>query len=208
MIKAVIFDYNGILVNDAELHEYAYLKTAQELKIPMTLEKIKSFISLAPEKKIKKYFNATEDMAEKILQIKNKYYYKAAEKVNIVIEGVPEVLNYLSKKYTLALVSNTLGEYFNKSFPKNLASKFKETIFVDEIENPKPAPDALLKMAKKLGILKKECIYVGDSVTDSGTAKAAGIEYILIASGNEKKEDLLKEGELVLDNIRELMEVL
>lgn len=205
MIKAVIFDYNGVLVDDLQLHEEAYFKASKELGLPITMERIKEFISLSPERKIKEYFGVVSpEMEKKILELKSKYYDELFEKTNIVFDGVAEMLDYLSKKYVLAVVSNTVRDYFNKHFPKELAARFTETMFADEIGKPKPAPDLLLKIIDKLGVKKEECVYIGDAVYDAQAAKAAGIKFILIASGNNTKEELLKEGDKVLDSIREL----
>ncbi len=206
MIRAVIFDYNGLLVDDLQLHEEAYFKTAKKFGIPITMEKIKEFISLAPEKKVREYFgeNLSDEEVKKILEVKTKYYEELVGGNNIVFDGVEEIVDYLSKKYILAIVTNTTKAYFDKFFPKELAAKFKERIFADDIDNPKPAPDSLLRMVERLGLAKEDCIYIGDAVFDAQAAKAAGIKFILIATGNDKKDVLLKEGGKVLDNIKEL----
>ena len=43
MFKAVIFDFNGVLVNDLVIHEKAYLKAAKDMGLPLTKETIQKY---------------------------------------------------------------------------------------------------------------------------------------------------------------------
>ncbi|MBI4154454.1 HAD family phosphatase [Candidatus Woesearchaeota archaeon] len=210
MIKAVIFDYNGTLVDDLRFHEMAYFGAAKEMGIKISIETIKKNISLAPQEKIRLIFG--EELAagesRKIFDLVYKHYKKLVGKKNIVFNGVPEVLSYLSKKYVLGLVSNTRKERFEEFFPKNLAAKFRATVFGYETENPKPHPDPLLLASKKLNCEVKDCIYIGDSPLDAQAAKAAKMKLILIASGRDRKQKLMKCCDTVLDDITELKKIL
>ena len=51
MIKAVVFDYNGSLVNDLRLHEEAYMRTAMDLDILLSRNTVRSFLSHTAEQK-------------------------------------------------------------------------------------------------------------------------------------------------------------
>ena len=51
MFKAIIFDFNGVLVNDLRFHEEAYLLAAKETGFPLALETIQRHISTTPGQK-------------------------------------------------------------------------------------------------------------------------------------------------------------
>jgi len=206
MLRAIIFDYNGVLVDDVKIHEESYLSAAKAFEVPLSRETVKQHISYAPEQKRKLYFgDISDDRWEELLRTKERRYFEMAEKADIVFPEVDDVLTLLAKKYTLSLVSNTPRNYFNRVFPRHLAGLFGESLFVDEVEKPKPSPAPLLKMIDRLGIQKDQCCYVGDSVLDIQMSKAAGVFIFAAATGENSDEELRSAGaDVVLTSLREL----
>ncbi len=210
MLKAIIFDYNGVLVNDLKIHEEAYWRAGKELGIPVTRETVRKYLSYSPEEKRKLYYgNISDETWEGIRRLMTRFYFDLAEKRDVIFPDVEAVLISLSARYILALVSNTRREYFNGVFPRKLASLFSDTMFFDEIGKPKPAPDPLLKMMERLGIGRDQCCYVGDSVLDVQMAKRADIKLFSVATGDNSKEELQAAGaDWVVNNLSELHEKL
>lgn len=208
MIKAVIFDYNGTLINDLKFLETAYSRAAKKMGVKISREELRRKLEFVTRQRIREIFgwDISEEEKEEIYELVYKYYRELVEKKNIVFRGVPEILDYLSGKYKLGVVSNTRRKKFEEFFPKELAAKFQCSVFSHETENPKPAPDSLIKVAGMLGIPAKECVYLGDSLVDAEAAKAAGMRFILVTKKRDKK--LLKECDTVLDDIKELKKVL
>jgi len=200
MLKAVIFDYNGLLVDDLKLHEEAYMRTSMDLDILLSRGTVRKFLSHTPEQKRTPCFGDISDETwQKILTLKKKYYFSLLEKT------VGTVLTSLSESFALGLVSNTSREYFELSFPRHLATLFRETIFAGEVDNPKPSPEPLLKVMASMGIGPDECCYVGDSVLDVRMAKVAGVRIFSIETGDNSQKELLAAGaDCVLDSLQEL----
>lgn len=210
MFKAVIFDFNGVLVNDLKIHEEAYWRAGRELGFPVAREIVRKYLSYAPGQKRTFYFGDISDEAwERIAGLMTRIYFELAEKTDVVFPDVEPVLTSLSARYTLALLSNTRRKYFNRVFPQKLANLFRETLFFDEIREPKPAPDALLEMVRRLGTNPDECCYVGDSILDVQMARKADIRIFSVATGDNSKEELQAEGaDRVFNNLSELQEQL
>jgi HAD superfamily hydrolase (TIGR01549 family) len=206
MFKAIIFDYNGVLVNDLKIHEEAYYRTGKDLGIPLARQTLRKYQSYSHRQKRKLLCGNISDASWKeISGVKDRIYFDLAEKENLLFPGVETVLMALSTRYMLALVSNTRREYFNRIFPRNLATLFKEKIFSDEIRNPKPSPDPLLKTMEQLGMGRDECCYVGDSVLDVQMAKRAGIRVFSVGTGDNSQEELRAAGaDWVVNNLSEL----
>ena len=206
MFKAIIFDFNGVLVDDLRFHEEAYLLAAKETGFPLTLETIRKYISTTPAQKRKLYFGDISDETwNEIFKLKTKHYFDLIEGENPLFPEVADVLNSLSKRYLLGLVSNTFREYYEKVFPKHLASLFQESIFGNEMRHPKPSPEPLLEMIRRLDVVSGQCCYVGDSVSDVQMAKKAGIKIFSVATGDNSKEELTTAGaDWVLDRLGEL----
>jgi HAD superfamily hydrolase (TIGR01549 family) len=210
VLKAIIFDYNGVLVNDLKIHEDAYWRAGKELGMPVARETVRKYLSYSPEQKRKLYYgNISDETWEKIKRRMTRCYFDLAEKRDVIFPDVEAVLMSLSARYMLALVSNTRRKYFTRIFPRKLASLFRETMFFDEIRIPKPSPDPLLKMMERLGIGRDQCCYVGDSVLDVQMAKRGGVKVFSVATGDNSKEELQAAGaDWVLNNLSELNEKL
>jgi len=208
VLKAIIFDYNGVLVNDLKIHEEAYWRAGRDLGFPVTRETVRKYISYSPGQKRNLYYgNISDETWKRIAGLMTRFYFELAEKGNVVFPGVEPLLTSLSTRYMLALISNTRRKYFNRVFPRKLARLFRETMFFEEIRKPKPSADPLLVMMERLGTAADECCYVGDSVLDVQMAKKAGIKVFSVATGNHSKEELKAAGaDWVLNNLSKLKE--
>lgn len=206
MFKAIIFDYNGVLVNDLRIHEEAYYRAGKDLGIPLARKTLRKYQSYSHAQKRKLLCGSISDARWKeISAVKDKIYFDLAERANLLFPAVETVLMALSVRYMLALASNTRREYFKRIFPRNLATLFREKIFSDDIMNPKPSPDPLLKTMERLGVGRDECCYVGDSVLDVQMAKRAGIKVFSVATGDNSQQELRAAGaDWVVDNLSEL----
>lgn len=59
----------------------------------------------------------------------------------------------------------------------------------DDVKNPKPHPEALIKAVSSLGAAKKDVLYIGDSIIDARTAERAGIDFFAVTTGTTTRED-------------------
>jgi HAD superfamily hydrolase (TIGR01549 family) len=208
VISGIIFDYNGVLVNDLKIHEEAYWRAGKEVDLPLTRETIRRYLSHSPEQKRTLYFGDISDETWKeIIRLMARFYFDLAEKRDLIFPDVESVLTSLSTRYVLALLSNTRRKFFNKIFPRKLASLFRETMFFEEIRKPKPSPDPLLEMMERLGIGTRECCYVGDSVLDIQMARSVGTKVFSVTTGDNSQEELQAAGaDWVGNNLSELKE--
>jgi beta-phosphoglucomutase len=206
VLKAIIFDYNGVLVDDLKFHEEAYWRAGKHVGIHPTRETVRKYLSYSPEQKRKLlYGDISDETWEEISRLRARFYFELAERGNVVFPDVEPVLTSLAHRYELALISNTRRDYFERIFPRKLAKLFKETMFLDEIGKPKPSPDPLLVMMERIGIGEDECCYVGDSVLDVQMAKGAGIKVFSVARGDNSYAELRAAGaDWVMDNLSEL----
>ena len=210
MLKAIIFDYNGVLVDDLKVHEEAYLFAAREFGFPLSKETVSRYISYAIQRKREFYFGGISDEQwEELLQVKNRRYFEIAAKNNLVFPDVEAVLSSLSRKYLLALLSNTTRENYNGIFPAILSGYFRKTLFADEVKQPKPSPEPLLEIVRRLGVTKEECCYVGDSLLDIQMSRSAGICVYGVATGHNTLVELSSAGaEVVVSSLSELKNML
>ena len=210
MLKAIIFDYNGVLVDDLSVHEDAYLFAAKESGRSLSRATVSQYISYSIERKRGFYFGDISDEEwEELLRAKTRRYFEIAAKKTLVFPDVEAVLSSLSEKYILALLSNTTRENFNGVFPATLSGYFRETLFADEVKKPKPSPEPLLEIMRRLGVTREECCYVGDSLLDIQMSKSAGIPVYGVATGHNSVDELSSAGaDYVVAGLSELKDKL
>jgi len=194
MLKAVIFDYNGILVDDLIYHRDAYCRVAEERGFSLTPDAIWQYISATPDEKRVLFGDITDEEWRRIRSLKDQYYFELIDGKDFIIPGVEDILKSLRTTYDLGLISNTSRSYFERLFPKHAADGFKETLFSEEMATPKPAPDPLLKMMKLLNVDPGACCYIGDAITDVQMTKSAGVRMVGVTTGHHSGKQLADAG--------------
>jgi HAD superfamily hydrolase (TIGR01549 family) len=195
MLKAIVFDYNGVLLNDLDYQVESYWQAGRDMGFDTTKETVRQYISHPPAQKKDLYFkNISETEWKKLFVIKEKCYYELIDQKDILFPDVEQILVSLTRQFKLALVSNTIRSLFERTFPRHLADLFQATLFVDEVKKPKPSPEPLLNIIQILDVSRDECCYVGDSVEDIRMAKAAGVKIFSVTTGICSKEELVAAG--------------
>ena len=183
-LKAIVFDYNGTLVDDLGLHEEAYLRAGLERGYRLTRERVQHYISQPPSRKRVLYYGDISDSEwGRILERRKQIYIDLAESAFRLFPHTAEALTALSKKFLLGVLSNTFRILFERLFPPQLGKLFQATLFFEEVHDPKPSPAPMLAMLGILGVGSRECCYVGDAVEDVQMAKAAGVRAYSLATG-------------------------
>lgn len=192
MIKAVIFDLDGVIVDTAHYHYVAWQKLAKELGITFTEkenEKLKGVsrmrsleiilelggISLSDEKK--------EELATK----KNSWFvdYIEAIKPEEIFKGVKQMLNSLRENgYKVALASSSKNA---ETVLRLLEIKgfFDAVVDGTMIIKSKPDPEIFLLAASKVGVYPNECIVFEDAEAGVEAAIAAGMKCVGVGSADQ-----------------------
>jgi len=211
MIKAVLFDVDGVLLDSEEIHYEVEAAALRAFGVPATSEMIKKQYSgsrLDVEfPGIAKKFNKTIVFKE-VLKKRDILLKDALKKGFPKAPFVDEMLSNLSKKYLLALA--TMGEkhFIGKEIERsNLQQYFKVSIFGEDVVNSKPDPEIFLKAAKLLGVTPLECVVVEDSKTGIKAGKNAGMIVIArIANHNQSTNFAL--ADYVVNDLREIPKII
>jgi HAD superfamily hydrolase (TIGR01549 family) len=199
MIKAVIFDLDGVLLNNTQLIIEIFQEAAQRAgsKVPDGKEVIATLGLIG------------RDMVEILLGKKHvetlTQVWMQREKETKLMPGIREVLDGLKIKKAIATSS---PRWFMENRLKDLISYFDVIITSELTEKHKPDPEPLLLACKKLQIEPEEAVYVGDRIIDFETAKNAGMDFIGILSGGTSKEEFKKVGvKKIINSLSELSNI-
>lgn len=195
MLKAIVFDYNGTLVDDLGLTVESYYRAAQERGHRLTRATVRQHISQPPSRKRELYFGKVADAEWQALIGRRKQIYGELASSGLkLFPQTEKVLIELSRRFRLGVLSNTFRSLFEMFFPAHLAALFEASLFFDEVAEPKPSPAPMRAVLEALRVGPDECAYVGDAVEDVQMARAAGVASFAMATGAGRPAELRAAG--------------
>lgn len=217
-IAALFFDLDGTLVDSVPDLTAAVNRMLNQLGLPAREEaSVRTWVGNGVDNLIHRAL--TNDMAGRAdpeLFRRARPLYKAAyaDHLSVYSTLYPGVIEGLSALHTaglpLACVTNKLAE-FARPLLENLGiGHFFTTVVGGEcVANPKPAPDALLLCAERLGVPITHSLMVGDSLNDVGAARNAGCRIVCVPYGYNHGHDIRQaQPDAMIDSIEDLPHLL
>ncbi|MDF2985937.1 MAG: HAD-superfamily hydrolase, subfamily variant 3 [Eubacterium sp.] len=195
MIKAFIFDMDGVIIDSEPLHFQSDKLVMKEFGIDIPDSELMKFVGVTNPKMwadLIKSYNLGASI-EKLLEIQNKYKRELFGQGTLqAISGIPELISDLKERNILLGLASSSSREFIEMILKNLNiyDYFDIVISGEEVKNSKPAPDIFLKAAEGLGVKPSECIVLEDSGHGVNAAKAAGMKCIAFKNPSSGNQDL------------------
>jgi HAD superfamily hydrolase (TIGR01509 family) len=207
MIKAIIFDMDGVIVDSEALHFKAEKIVLERHGLYRTKEEEDAFIGRPFETAVKELLKKQNKKIGKNIEIDFKKLsgekYKEFNKLYPELKSIRNTEIFIKEKkdkYTYALVTSSTKDIAEDLMTKfGLIGLFKAFITANDIEKPKPDPDPYLKALKELNLDAKDCVVVEDSIAGIMSAKSAGINCIGLAGTFPAEK--LKQADFVVDKI-------
>ena len=190
MIKAVIFDLDGVLVTTDELHFKAWNALAEELGITGFTKEDNirqrgvsrmASLEVVLEKTDRKF--SPEEKAE-LAEKKNTMYVKSLDTLSPedLLPRVNEFMAFLQKKGIKTAIGSA-----SKNTPlilekTGIADRFDAISCGLDTQKSKPDPEVFLIAAKKLGINPADCVVIEDSDAGIQAAKNGGMKAVAVGA--------------------------
>jgi beta-phosphoglucomutase family hydrolase len=209
MLKAVIFDMDGVIIDSEPMHNKAYHDMFDEVGINVSTELYESFTGQSTInicKRLCDHFNLDE-APETLVALKRKHYkhFFYSNSDLGLIDGVLDLIkDYHSNGLTLVLGSSAAMTSINQIFDRfDLNKYFVAKLSGGDLKQSKPHPEIFIKAAEATGFSKNECIVIEDSTNGIEAAKAAGIFCVGYDSFHSKNQDYSK-ADLVVNNFKDI----
>lgn len=196
MLKAIIFDMDGVIIDSEPQHARAALQVLTDYGVSTDLEYCYSFIGSSTAEMAKtcvRQFHMSvspEQLLAEINQAKAKLVRKEGY---TPLPGVKELIQQLYKEgIALAIASSSsLAEIQHVVKTLGIQKYFDKLVSTAQVARPKPAPDIFHLTLAKLGVSPREALVIEDSQLGTEAAAAAGLTtvgYLNVNSGNQALE--------------------
>ncbi len=196
MIRAVIFDMDGVLIDTEKHYNIAWCEAAKQAGYTdFTREHalmLRSCDARAASKMMKGIFGEQFDYYA-IREIRRTIVAERLAKYGLEKKpGLDEILAFLHKKgIKTAVATATPLELTLQHLEKiGVKDQFDKIVSAKQVKNGKPAPDVYLYACEQIGEQPKDCIAVEDSPNGIRSAYAAGCMPVMVPDLTEPDEEL------------------
>ncbi len=214
--KAVIFDLDGTLTDTLKsIWKSANLALADVGLPPFDIDRYRYFVGDGAAELVKRALIADGDKELVLFDKMSESYRKHFEKyVNYEVrpyEGIRELLHALKEKgILLAVNSNKPQDRTVNVIEKNFGKGTFDILVGQSDERArKPAPDGVFYIMERLGLMKDEVIYLGDTCVDMKTGRSAGVFTIGALWGFRDRQELEENhADAIIEHPMELLKYL
>jgi HAD superfamily hydrolase (TIGR01509 family) len=199
MIKAVIFDIDGTLIDSVDLHAQAWKETFREFGKDVPYQQVRHQIGKGGDQLLPVFFSKEEleEFGEEMEEHRRKLFkreYLPRVRPFPQVRELFERIRADGKKIALASSANEDELQAYKKIA-DIADLVEEETSADDAEKSKPHPDIFQSALEKLGRVEKgETIVVGDTPYDAEAAGKAGLRTIGVLSGGFPETELRAAG--------------
>ncbi|OYT58120.1 MAG: phosphatase [Candidatus Aenigmarchaeota archaeon ex4484_14] len=206
MLKAVIFDMDGVIVDSEDYHASTEQEVLRNIGINVCVEELKMDLG----KSEKDFFRSvltrhrkTENIEEtirKLIKEKHKTYLKLLKNAKPVPGAIELVEKVRAAGVKTAIATSSIRKMLEIVIENfNLEKYLDAAVCIDDVKKGKPEPDLFLEAAKRLSVQPNECVVIEDAANGIEAAKRAGMKSIGFMS--KSKQDFSK-ADLVVSDLR------
>jgi beta-phosphoglucomutase family hydrolase len=186
-MKAVLFDWDGVVIDSSPQHERSWELLAAAESLPLPEGHFKRGFGKKNETIIPDILGWARDPAEiqRLARLKEETYRRLVAESGVnILPGARELLAALrAENIPCAVASSTPRENLDAIFAATgLDACFDAVVCGDDVENGKPAPDIFLLAAKKLGVAPGDCVVIEDAHAGIEAALRAGMPVLAVAT--------------------------
>ncbi len=208
-MKALFFDFDGVVVKSMEDHYEGWRRVLAEYGIEMAPEELYLLEGQAVEavaSQLIRKFNLPSDQMPVLIE-KKRHYYEKIKKQEIYPHLV-EVLQWArEKKLAIGLVTGGDRYRVNETLRAfGLEGYFDAVVTAEDVAFTKPSPEPYLRAAQQVGVEPGDCVVIENAPLGIRSAKSAGMKCIAVTT--TLPPSFLREADVVVDNLAEALDSL
>jgi len=218
-VTAVLFDLDGTILDSIHIYYQIIEIVFNRLDFPMpSRDRLREAAkngdfewgSVFPKKTPQEKDHLIKKTREIIAEI---YPNLFRNQVKLIPDAKKALQAMVQKGIRMGIVTSTPRQSMAVKLPTLVDSGIDKLlefiIHAEDAPRKKPAPDPLIKGCKSLGVLPRDCMYVGDARIDIQAGKAAGMKTVGVLTGFDDHKALSRENpDAVIDSIADLTDML
>lgn len=213
MVKLVIFDLDGTLINSLQDLGTAINVSLEKMGLPThNMDKFNYFVGNGIRKLCERAVGQdNSNRIDELFKLFNEYYGSHYAIYTRPYPYIEELLNSLQKDNIKIAVASNKAENFAIQIVCELFPKIKFDCIKGQVETreKKPSPHIVLEIMKNLGVSKEDTIMVGDTNVDIQTAKNSGIKSIGCLWGFRDYEELYQaDADYIINDPLEVLNII
>lgn len=209
MLKGILFDMDGVLVNNLEVHRAAFAEFFRRYGVERSFDELSRVFGKGNDDIMGELM--PRDVVERV-GIRELGYEKEAiyrELYAPIITPQPGLLEFLaeSEREGLRCAVGSSGYRANVDFVLDkchIERYFQAAVAGDEVTRCKPDPEIYLTVAAKLGLKAEECIVFEDAEAGIEAAKRAGMKVVALATTFSREFLETTDADLIINDFRDI----
>ncbi len=217
MLRAIIFDFDGVIADTEWLHSETFRRVLAEEGIYLSgADQYERFLGINDRAGFAMAFaevgrEVSPAAIAALVERKSAYYTSRLDEVK-PFPGIVELVAALSNRCPLAIASGGHAAEIDAVLRAHgLRERFLAVVSADEVKRSKPAPDPFLEalralrratLARATNLAPAECLVIEDSIHGIRGAKAAGMQCLAVA--HTYAAERLAEADRVVESIAEV----
>lgn len=206
MIRAILFDFNGVIIDDEPLHQKAYFEALSAHGITQTAEEYYDSLGMDDETFVRAAFkrakkNLSRDAMRSIIEQEHALHRQMIEEELPLFHGVVTFIKAASRHFMLGVVSMAVRAEIDYVLERaGLSNLFDVVVSAEDVQACKPDPACYAaafrllnekrRERRELPLLAEECLVIEDSPPGIESARTAGMRTLGVT--NTVKEEALR----------------
>ncbi|MEA2903336.1 MAG: hypothetical protein QOI12_723 [Alphaproteobacteria bacterium] len=203
MLKAVIFDIDGTLIDSVDLHAESWVRALAHFGVSARLDDVRGHIGEGADRLMPAFLppDTPQSRKQEIEDYRSKLFqreYLGKVRPFPKVRELFELIKRDGRKLVLAS-SCTADEITQYKRIAGIADMVDCQTTSDDARRSKPAPDIFVKAVQSLSPIGcEDCVVVGDSRYDGEAALKAGIAFVAVLCGGSPEPELKQAGAVAI----------
>lgn len=191
MIKGVIFDMDGVIVDSEKIHEFCEKEILKQYNValgPEIFAEVKGMRDIETFQYYSSIFKIKE-RPEVLFQRKMDLFMKIMEKRMRIYPGFKSLAKQCKNRFKVGLVTSSSKQSVSTILRHfDIKHLFDAIVAAEDVVLAKPYPEPYIKIAEKLHVKANQCLVIEDTIHGITAAKTAGAKCVAVTNTFPKKQ--------------------
>lgn len=189
ILRAIVFDFDGVLADTEPLHLAAYQEVFSDIGVELSPEEYyEEYVGYDDEGMFRRMgeirgWQLTDEQIAALIRQKSEVFEQVIARTDVLYAGARECVELLAASYPLGIASGALKPEIELILERGGLRQFIRFIVASgDTPRSKPSPDPYLKAAELHGLPPAACVAIEDSRWGIEAAKSAGMTCVAITN--------------------------